>query len=775
MCLGIVAAALVGGLPGAGDATPPEVVVQRLDFTKHLIFSGELLAAESVNITTPNIASTWSFTITYLAPEGDGVQAGDLLAEFDSASLQIKRLELEKKVEDARIKIAQKAAEIEGRRQDLLLNQATAEKTLRVTQLYVGLDAQLVTRADAEKYEFEHAKAKLELEKVNERLANLEKSAQAELAVVRLEYEQAELELRRVRSELERMSIRAPMPGLVIYPDNWESGRKVQKGDGVFRGQPVVLLPNMNRVKVAAFVHDVDFTALREGMPAEVMLDALPGRVFRGEVAVLPQAASQRTSQSLLKTFRVEILLLEKDLGVMKPGMTARVRVPVVQKNVLVAPRNAVQVDARGRTFVLRPGSAPARVGVNIRDANDRFAWIEPEATGSLKDGERILASPPASRSRALGQIEWIPVKKDSLTFTVPGTGMVAAAKAADIRPPPLTDYRNFKIVRMVEEGKVVQPGEFLLEFDGSEIQKRLRDEQANYQRAQQEYEKTQASLELNVKDLELQLEEARVQREKADSKLAQYREFEGFLKVKEAEFEALLARKRVEMLEKKLDSVRTTTQLQLRILKDGARFYQRRIDAGRQALEALVITAPIAGVVIYQSNWNNEKKQVGSNVWMMETVLAIPDLTTLRVDGQVAEVDAGKVRRGQKVAVTLDAVPEETFSGTVVETSSVFKQASFDRPIKVFEIKVKLDKIDPRRMRPGMAARLQAISDSFEDVLAVPLSALQVENGKSYVWVKEKQQPVQRAVKVGKNNGMVAIIESGLRGGEEIASRPPL
>lgn len=768
-----IPALLLLGWVGAAD--PPSVArVERRALVKYVTLTGDLQAAESVSITAPHLAHTWTYTISHLAPEGSEVRPADLLAEFDASSLHLKRLDLEKKREEARLQMAQKEAEIEGRRQDLLLNLASAEKSLRVAALYFGLDPTLITQVDAEQYQLNHSKAQLELEKVKERLANLEKSARAEMEIARLDYDEAELELKRVLAELERMRVRAPIPGLVIYGDNWDSGRKYQVGDVVFRSDRIILLPNMKQVKVLAFAYDSDFPLLREGMQAEVILDSAPGRTFRGRVTELPEAASPKTSRSSQKVFRVGVLLLETDAQLMKPGMTARVRIPVRREDVLVVPRRALHLNEKGEVFVT-PRDSGRPLAVEIVDANADLVALLAADESSLKEGELLLLENEPPRSLASGQIEWLAVKREDLVFSVSGSGVLAAEKAVTIRPPSLSDYRSFKIVRMVEEGSRVKEGDFLLEFDRSEIQRRLREEEANHRKAQQEYEKTQASLQLNLKDLELQLEEARVQREKAENKLTQSREFEGLLKVKEAEFEATLARQRVEMTEKKLHSLQRRTGLQLQLLEEKESFYERRIQASRAALEALEVKASISGVVIYRSNWNNEKKQVGSNAHLMETILEIPDLSTLVVEGQVAEVDAGKIRVGQRVMLTLDAIAEQTFEGRIVEVSTIFRQVSFDRPVKVLPFKAKLGQIDARRMRPGMAARLQVVVDDYQGVLSVPLSALRAEAGKSYLWVKEKETPVKREVRIGKDNGMVAVVEAGLRAGEEIASRPPL
>ena len=215
----VLAAALAAGT-WAPHAAGSDFKVESRDFVKHLTFTGELQAVESVRVRAPYLRSAWSFTITYLAPEGSRVQAGDLLVEFDASSLLLKRLESEKKREDARIQIAQKETEIEEERQDLLLQQASSLKELKVAELYVDLDPELITRAQAEEYQLNYSKVKLGLEKVDEQLATREKSAQSDLELVRLEYDRAHLELRRTLAEVKQMRAYAPMSGVVVYGEN---------------------------------------------------------------------------------------------------------------------------------------------------------------------------------------------------------------------------------------------------------------------------------------------------------------------------------------------------------------------------------------------------------------------------------------------------------------------------------------------------------------------------------------------------------------------------
>lgn len=757
------------GTESALDSASGLLSVQRRGLVRTTTLSGTIQAAESVTITSPSIASQWNFTITYLIEEGSQVKPGDLLAEFDASQLELNRLDAAKRREEARLKIAQKEAEIEGRRQDLLMQVHEARKNLSIAELNIGIDSRLIPRAELEKNEFEHSKAQVALEKAQERLQNLEEGVAAEMEVVRLEFQQADLELKRIQSDISKMRVTAPSPGLVLYQENWSSGRKMQVGDQIYRGQPLIHLPNLDQLVVETTVHHADVARLRLEAAAKVVIDAYPGQVFEGRVLTLPEIAKARTSRSQFKSFKFKVWLDEMNPALMKPGMTARVQLFDVLADALTVPRRTLRIDSSGQSFVLRDADPPQRVDVEVVDSNDVRVAVE----GRLTPGERLLDAYSQGRSEGAGSVEWIAIKRDDLTFNVSGTGQLSAAQAVYVRPPSLPNAYNFKIARMAPEGIQVKQGDFLIQFDPTEFMQRLRDEQSNLAKVRKELEKNQSTFKIESKDLELELENAKVELEKAENKLLQAREFQAGRDVKQARYEAEFARFKLESLQKKFESRKSAQELQLQTLRDSEAFYEKRVESNRKAVEALTVTAPISGVLVYQTNWNNEKKKVGDQVYMSENIFGIPNLETLGIQGHVSEVDAGRLAVGQHVAVTLDALPDEAFRGTIAEIGTIFKQASFDQPSRILDIQVELEEIDVQRMRPGMAARLQIAVDRFEDVIAVPISVLQLEDNGAFVWVREGEGAVKRKVEVGQDNGIVAIIESGLENGEEIASRP--
>ncbi len=766
---GAAAALIAVGLLFAKGDDPAQgpLRVERRDFERILIFTGELEAIQSVSVTPPNVSGRWNFVVSFMAPEGSVVGPGDLLAQFDSSDLELERLDLEKKREEARIQIAQKQAETQIRRQDLLIQEAEAEKNLAVAQLYGALDPQLISAAQAEEYKYKLDNAQVELQKARQRLAGLEESSAADLAVLQLDFNRADLDLKRILADLQRMSIRAQTPGLVIYGSNWD-GRKFQVGDTLQKRQELLSIPDLSKVRVRARVFDVDVPLLRNGAKARVILDAAPDRSFPARITRLSEVAKPVRYRSQLNVFHVDFVLDELDPEIMRPGMTARVLVPVMTAGALVVPRPAVFLDEEGRSFVnpAAPGSTP--VEVRILNANDRWVHVE----GELSEGLVLKVNAPSTGLPQSATDEAIEVKREDLRFTISGTGVLAASQAIAIRPPPIPRTWRFKIVSMAPEGSSVKEGDELVRFDPSEQMNRLREEKANLDKIVQEHEKTRASLELQTRNLELELEDSRVQAEKAANKLGQARLFDSHLKIREAEFEARLAEKRVAALQTKLESTQESSGWQLKVLQDSRKLHESRIAAAEAAIESLVVRAPAPGVVIYEANWNNQKHRVGGDVHMMNTVLSLPDLNSLLVEGQVAEVDAGRVEVGQSVILNIDAIPDKTFSGKIVELSNIFRQPSMERPVKVLDIVVALDEIDPRRMRPEMICRLQVVIDRFDDVLAIPLSVIGVDEEGSYVMVKSGDGARKQRIRLGRDNGVVAVVESGLHEGDQVISQ---
>ena len=279
----------------AGMAT-----VERRPFVKFVTLTGELEASDSLIVYAPRIPHHWNLKLSHLADQGSAVRKGELLVKFDGSSLETERLDLEKKREEARLKIARKEAEIGSQRQEQLLQQATAEKELKVARIFADIPPDLIPHEDSEKYRYDVSQAGIKLDKAEQQLASQKETGQAELEVLQLDYQRADLQLNQLLQAIDRLTVRAPTPGLAIRARHLREQRRVQPGDPIRGGRPVMMLPNLDRLEVAAVVYDSELGLLQEGIayrggPGRLSFPPLPrtgaAGLGSGEVQVVEIAA----------------------------------------------------------------------------------------------------------------------------------------------------------------------------------------------------------------------------------------------------------------------------------------------------------------------------------------------------------------------------------------------------------------------------------------------------------------------------------------------------
>lgn len=370
---------------------------------------------------------------------------------------------------------------------------------------------------------------------------------------------------------------------------------------------------------------------------------------------------------------------------------------------------------------------------------------------------------------------ELLTVQRVDFPLLVSATGILEATRSVSIGPPQIRRENRFKLTRVVDEGTEVSEGDFVMEFDSSDVARRLRDETANFQSVQEEYQKKRSDSDIQLRQARLSLEQAKADYEKLENKLSQQAEVESAIVIEETRIQRDAAKKNVEFLEKKLQYQEGSAQLNLQISRSNESYYRQRMDTLMDAIDSLTVRAPISGVVIYKRDWNNEPKQIGSYVFSMESVMEIPDLSTIRAKLLVDEVDAGKVKPGQEANIIVDAVQGKTFRGKVASVSSILKQATFDRPLKIVEAFVELEGSDFKQLRPAMSVKAQVKVGQHTQALVIPLSSIQEREGRSFVqmWRADRKEWEWREIQLKTNDGLTAVVESGLQTDEKIRVKP--
>lgn len=184
--------------------------------------------------------------------------------------------------------------------------------------------------------------------------------------------------------------------------------------------------------------------------------------------------------------------------------------------------------------------------------------------------------------------------------------------------------------------------------------------------------------------------------------------------------------------------------------------------------LDNCVVRAEKSGIVIYPKGqpWERVPEiEEGTNIYMGQTMLLMPDLAQMQVTLGIREKYIDRMNTGLKARVIL---PNRTLEGELESVASVAKPAAWWNGNAVrYDTVVKLPSVPG--LMPGMSAEVEVISAEYRDVLTIPVAAL-VEGGQgAFCWVKTAQGTEKRSLQLGDSNERFTVVEAGLQEGEEV------
>ncbi len=184
-------------------------------------------------------------------------------------------------------------------------------------------------------------------------------------------------------------------------------------------------------------------------------------------------------------------------------------------------------------------------------------------------------------------------------------------------------------------------------------------------------------------------------------------------------------------------------------------------------ALLNSIIIAPVDGIVV---NVGIKANDVLSNQdYSSRTAVMLVDTSDIEFKGLVDEIDITKVKTGQKVNISVDAVPNRTFTGVV---SFISPYGTTQGNVVKYNVTVLLDPTDVA-LKGGLSATADIVVDSLKNVLLVPISTvITTSSGSSVMWVNPKTGVAEeRKVTVGQQNLQYAQITSGLSEGDQLST----
>jgi HlyD family secretion protein len=355
--IGVGAAAVLGAIVlfSVNQANKGVVTVQTAKIAPQETLVSQVTASGEVKPTTyTNVTAQGFGRITeILVKEGDHVKKGDrlLLQENVQASADVQ-------AQDASINSAEsgvEAAEASYRaaQADLLMQQANMEKSKLDWERGQGLFKDgLIAKQDFDQRKTGYDAAAAQVDSSRARVLSLK----ATLDQMRAQVAQGRAVLVHTQDILHKTIYTSPINGIVSYlPER--VGDYVVPGITNTNGSFLMTLSDMSVVTAEVKVDETDIVSVKMGQDADVTIDAVPGKIFKGKVTEIGSQAVLRTSglattQSTAsnqeaKDFKVVVTLTNPPENV-RPGLSATAKIKTAEKkNVLAIPIQALAVRTR--------------------------------------------------------------------------------------------------------------------------------------------------------------------------------------------------------------------------------------------------------------------------------------------------------------------------------------------------------------------------------------------------------------------------------------------
>jgi HlyD family secretion protein len=375
------------------------------------------------------------------------------------------------------------------------------------------------------------------------------------------------------------------------------------------------------------------------------------------------------------------------------------------------------------------------------------------------------------NQERDITTVAFISDFKDLVT----SSGELMAKNSEDINGPSNSrqyGLYNIKISDLVAEGTYVEKGDFVAQLDKTELSSKLNDLLTEYDKAQSIYTQTQLDTTLVMREKRSELESLvfDIRQKKIEIEQSIYEPPASIqrLKLDLEKLEQSLAQKKDNYIIKQKQS-------RAKMVEAGATLSQTRSKlSSLQDLEKeFRIIAPKQGMVIYKREWGGRKRKTGSTISPWDPgVATLPDLSEMQSKTYINEVDIRKIKQGQSVILGLDAFPDASLTGEIIEVANVGEDRE-DSDSKVFEIIVRVKESDST-YRPGMTTSNEIITKTLTQVLQIPLEAIFNQEGITFVYLKTGVSVIKQEVRIGASNDEYAVIEEGIKVEDEVFLTEP-
>jgi multidrug efflux pump subunit AcrA (membrane-fusion protein) len=384
-----------------------------------------------------------------------------------------------------------------------------------------------------------------------------------------------------------------------------------------------------------------------------------------------------------------------------------------------------------------------------------------------------------ATRRTAVPDLPTTLVAKGPFVDTLEIRGEIRPLKSIVLSSPMQSG--ELQILKLAKNGTMVKPGDLLVQFDPSTLQRTIQEKQSELKQADAEIEQARAQTRIAseqnataVMKAGYDIERAKLDVGKGDT-VSRIDNEQAKLAVVDAQ------QKQRELTEKvKSDGTSSDADVSAKLRKREKALFD--LNRAEQGLRNLQLRAPAAGMVNILPNFRSggpfggqQEFQEGDRAWPGAAILELPDLSSVHLEARLDESDRGRLQARQDATVRIEALPGKDFKARL-DSISVLARVDFTSgwpPAKNFDLNLAFLDADPR-MRPGMTAVARIATERVPDVILAPAEAIFQRDGAPVVYKLTGSMFVETPVTLRKRGKEQAIIDQGVSAGDRIATRRP-
>ncbi len=367
-------------------------------------------------------------------------------------------------------------------------------------------------------------------------------------------------------------------------------------------------------------------------------------------------------------------------------------------------------------------------------------------------------------------------VQKGDFKTLVYSTGQLQAEHSVSINAPSELSGRHIniyemKITKLIDEGTVVDSGDYVASLDHSAVEEKLTEAQTSLSEKMEEYQDAKIDTNINLSNLRDELITSRIDLEEKQLVLNQSK-YESPSVIRQANLDVDQAQRKLDQDTRNYELKKQQNKITMIRAENAVAKINTQIGEIEALFDALDIKAPAPGMLIYGFDRSGNKIKVGSTITRWAPKIAeLPDLTSMISKTFINEIDISKIKKGQKVKVGVDAFPEKEFDGEVTEVANI-GQIIPGGDSKAFEVTIKIFGYD-KDLKPAMTTSNVISSTTLNNVLFVPLEAVFHNDSLSYI-IKAKSPMERQIVETGAENDNYVVIKKGVSENEKILMNEP-